>query len=288
MNPNVASFLHAPTGTYTHVVSCPVTRRAAIIDSVQDYDAPSGTLSTKSADAVIAHARAHDLKVDWLLETHIHADHLSAAPYLKHVLGGQVGVGAKIGSVQDTWNGRFNLPEPLRTQPGLFDHLFTDNEPIPLGEVAGRALDTPGHTAMDVTYLFGDAAFIGDTLFAPDYGVARTDFPGGKAETLYHSIVRILALPENTRLFLCHDYLPADGSRGERRPETSIAGQRGNLMWKDYPDEASFAAMRRERDKPLTPPVLLFPSLQVNIRAGEAPPPEANGVAYLKIPLRRG
>jgi glyoxylase-like metal-dependent hydrolase (beta-lactamase superfamily II) len=284
--PNVASFLHAPTSTFTHIVSDPATKRAAVIDSVLDYDAVSGAISTTSADALIAHMRAHDLKLDWILETHIHADHLSAAPHLKAALGGRIGVGARIGSVQDTWNARFNLAGDLRADPALFDHLFTDGERIPLGEIEGRVMDTPGHTAVDVTYVFGDAAFVGDTLFMPDYGVARTDFPGGDAHALYASLQRILSLPPATRIFLCHDYLPASG-RSQRAWETSVAAQRENVMLAGL-SEAQFVEKRRARDKALAPPALLLPSLQVNIRAGNPPPPEANGISYLKIPLRRG
>jgi glyoxylase-like metal-dependent hydrolase (beta-lactamase superfamily II) len=284
--PVVSSFIHDATGTITHVVSDPATRRAAIVDSVLDYEPVSGVWNTKSADAVIAHVRARKLEVDWLLETHIHADHLSAAPYLKEHLGGLIGVGARIGEVQETWNGRFNFGDGLRAVPGEFDRLFTDNESIAIGKIEGHVIETPGHTAIDVAYLFGDAAFVGDTFFMPDYGVARADFPGGCAHNLYRSLHRILALPEDTRLFLCHDYLPGNGRR-ERVVETTIAAERNNVMLAGL-SEAEFVERRRARDKELAAPALLLPSLQVNIRGGRLPRPEDNGVAYLKRPLRKG
>jgi glyoxylase-like metal-dependent hydrolase (beta-lactamase superfamily II) len=285
-SPTVSSFIHDPTGTVTHVVSDPVTRRAAIVDSVLDYDPASGCFGTQSADAVIAHVRENVLTVDWLLETHIHADHLSAAPYLKERVGGLICVGARIREVQETWNARFNLTNGLGASPGQFDRLLADDEAIALGEIEGRVIETPGHTAIDVAYIFGDAAFVGDTFFMPDYGVARADFPGGDAQKLYRSLHRILALPEETRLFLCHDYLPAGGRRA-RATQTTIAAERANVMLAGL-SEAEFAARRRARDKDLAPPALLFPALQVNIRGGRLPPAEDNGVAYLKIPLRKG
>lgn len=285
-SPHVSSFLHAPTGTFTHVVWDPVSKRGAIIDSVLDYDAASGAVRTASADKLIAHVRELGLEIDWLLETHIHADHLSAAPYLKEELGGgRIAVGDGIASVQDTWNKRFNFGEALRGDPAAFDHLFADGDRFLLGSLEGRILAAPGHTAIDVVYVIGDAAFVGDTFFMPDYGVARTDFPGGDAAALYRSLNRILELPPQTRLFLCHDYLPAEG-RDQRCAETTVADERANVMFAGM-DEAAFVAARKARDKDLPPPALLLPSLQVNIRAGRLPPPEDNGVAYLKIPLRK-
>lgn len=282
--PEIRSFFHEPTSTWTHVVSDPETKRAAIVDPVLDYNAVSGAWSTKSADALIAYVREAGLSLDWLLETHIHADHLSSAPYLKSVLGGRIGIGAGVAGVQETWNKRFNLAGPAAGAPAHFDRQFTDEERVPLGGLEIRVLATPGHTANDVSYVVGDAAFVGDTFFAPDYGVARTDFPGGDAPTLYRSLAKLLALPVNTRVFLCHDYLAGD--RKARIAVTSLTDQRANVMLAGL-DEAAFAEKRRARDKEMTPPLLLFPAVQVNIRAGELPPPEQNGAAYLKIPLRK-
>ncbi|MGE0046976.1 MAG: MBL fold metallo-hydrolase [Hyphomonadaceae bacterium] len=282
--PAVRSFFHEGTATWTHVAYDPGAKRAAIVDPVLDYNPVNGAWSTKSADALLAFLREEGLTLDYLLETHIHADHLSAAPYLKDEAGGVIGIGAGVASVQETWNKRFNLAGVSAATPAHFDRQFTDNEPLPLGGIEGRVLSTPGHTANDVTYVFGDAAFVGDTFFNADYGVARTDFPGGDAPTLYRSLQKIMALPANTHLFLCHDYLAGD--RKERVAVTSLTDQRANVMFGGL-GEAAFVEMRRARDKELTPPVLLFPSVQVNIRAGELPPAEDNGAAFLKIPLRK-
>lgn len=286
LQPAIRSFFHEGTSTWTHVVSDPATKRAAIVDPVLDYNAVSGIFSTQSADALIAYARAEGVSVDWLLETHIHADHLSAAPHLKAELGCKIAIGAGIADVQALWNKRFNLTNGAAAHAAHFDRLFTDDETFAVGNIQGRILATPGHTANDVTYLIGDAAFVGDTFFMPDYGVGRTDFPGGDALTLYRSLQRLLALPDETRLFLCHDYLPREG-RTERIAQTTIGAQRANTMLAGL-DEAAFIEMRRARDKELSPPALLLPAVQVNIRAGALPAAEENGTAYLKIPLRKG
>ena len=285
-SPSVTSFFDDRTKTVTHVVRDPGSRAAAIVDPVLDYDHASGRKSTASADRVLAHVEAEGLEVVWLLETHVHADHLTAAPYLKERLGGvpRIAVGKKVSEVQKTWNGIFNYKPEVAPDPSVFDHLFEDGDTFTIGALEGRVMATPGHTAMDVTYVIGDAAFIGDTLFMPDYGTARCDFPGGDARTLYHSIQRILALPDETRLFLCHDYLPREG-RSEHAFETTVAEQKRNVMVAGL-DEEAFVALREGRDKTLSAPALLYPSLQVNIRAGRMPPAEDNGVTYLKTPVR--
>jgi glyoxylase-like metal-dependent hydrolase (beta-lactamase superfamily II) len=282
--PEVKSFFDPVTATVTHVVRDPATRKAAIIDPVLDYDPKSGVRSTGSADRVIDWVRAQGLEIEWLLETHIHADHLTGAPYVKSKLGGRLAVGRHIADVQQTWNGIFNYKEGLETDPSLFDHLFDDGDRFRIGELEGEVWYTPGHTAIDLTYIIGDAAFIGDTLFMPDYGTARCDFPGGDARALWRSIQRILSLPAETRLFLCHDYLPKEG-RKEHAVVTSVGEQRRNVMLAGL-DEETFVARRQERDKGLAVPVLLYPSLQVNIRAGNPPPAEDNGISYIKVPMR--
>jgi glyoxylase-like metal-dependent hydrolase (beta-lactamase superfamily II) len=255
----------------------------AIIDSVLDYDPKSGRTSHKSADKVIEFVKANDLKVAWILETHAHADHLSAAPYLKQHLGGQTGIGDHIGGVQKVFKGIFNMEASFKPDGSQFDHLFAEGEAISLGSIAGHTLFVPGHTPACVAYQFGDAVFVGDTLFMPDVGTARCDFPGGDAKTLYASTRKILSLPPQTRLFMCHDY-PPNG-----RPvnfETTVAEQKAkNVHVHDGIGEAEFVAMRTQRDATLEMPVLILPAVQINIRAGELPPKEDNGVAYVKIPL---
>ena len=283
-HPEVASFFDPATHTITHVVSDPATGACAVIDSVLDYDAKSGATGTGSADAVIAHIKEHDLTVVWILETHVHADHLTAAPYLKERLGGRTGIGAHIADVQDTWNSVFNYKEGMQTEPELFDHLFEDGETFDIGSMRAEVLYTPGHTNVDVTYLIGDAAFVGDTLFMPDYGTARADFPGGDARRLYRSIHKLLDLPEETRLYLCHDYLPE--GRSDFRWQTTVGKEKANIHVSGVAED-DFVAMRQARDKTLATPALLYPSLQVNIRAGETPPEEDNGVSYIKIPIKR-
>lgn len=284
MKPIVTTFFDEATFTATHVVEDPETKRCAVVDAVLDYDPSSGRTSTHSADAVIAHVRAHGLTVDAILETHVHADHLTAAPYLKTQLGGRSVIGDKISVVQGTFAKLFNAEPGFATDGSQFDQLVRDGESFALGRLTVKVLHTPGHTPACVTYVIGDAAFVGDTLFMPDYGTARCDFPGGDAAVLYRSIRRILELPADTRLFLCHDYR-AHG-RLEFRWETTVADQRrANVHIHDGVTEQDFAAMRMQRDATLAMPALILPSVQVNMRAGALPPPEENGLSYLKIPL---
>ena len=284
MNTKVESFFDPDTFTLTHLVIDEGAKRCAVIDPVLDYDPKSGRTKTASADKLIAHVRDLGLGVDWILETHVHADHLTAAPYIKATLGGRIGIGANVTGVQRTFADVFNLHDVPATGE-QFDHLFDDGEEIRVGGLTGYAMFTPGHTPACATYVFGDAAFIGDTLFAPDYGTARCDFPGGDAATLYASIQKILALPAATRLFLCHDYKP--GGR-DLITHTTVAEQRAaNVHLRDNPDAAAFIAMRSERDATLSMPVLILPSVQINIRAGALPAAEDNGTRYLKIPIDR-
>jgi glyoxylase-like metal-dependent hydrolase (beta-lactamase superfamily II) len=280
--PHVQSFFDPDTFTATHVLWCAHTRAAAIVDSVLDYDPKSGRTSTASAARVLDFVRAQGLQVQWHLETHAHADHLSAAPWLKERLGGRIGIGARIRDVQAVFRRLFNAPWiPADGSP--FEALFEDGEVFELGRLQVRVMHTPGHTPACVTYLVGEHAFVGDTLFMPDYGTARCDFPGGDARTLYRSIRRVLELPPHTRLHLCHDYLP--GGR-EARWETTVAEERAaNVHVREGVSEDDFVAMRTARDRTLAMPVLMLPSVQVNVCAGQLPPPEGNGTRYLKIPL---
>ena len=262
----------------------PSGQSAAIIDSVLDYDPKSGRTSTVSADRIVDHVRAENLTIDWILETHVHADHLSAGAYLKSKLGGRLAIGDHVGAVQATFKKIFNIEPEFRTDGSQFDRLFRDGEGFAIGALHARALYTPGHTPACVTYLIGNAAFVGDTLFMPDYGTARTDFPGGDAATLYRSIQRLYELPPATRLFMCHDY-KAPG-RDRYAWETTVAEQRSaNVHLHAGIGEADFVRMRSERDKTLSMPLLILPSVQVNMRGGHLPPPEDNGISYLKIPL---
>ncbi len=281
--PSVTAFFDEATFTVTYVAADPESVHAAIIDPVLDYDPASGRTSTSSADAVAAFVGDNGLTVDWVLETHVHADHLSAAPYLKDKLGGQVAIGRNVAAVQQAFKGVFNIDD-LATDGSQFDHLFDDGDEFKVGSIAGSIIGTPGHTPACITYVVGDAAFVGDTLFMPDFGTARTDFPGGDAGLLYDSIQKILALPDSTRLFMCHDY-KAPG-RDEFAWETSVAEQREtNVHINSNISRDEFVAMREERDAQLGMPKLILPSIQVNVRAGRLPEPEANGVSYLKIPL---
>jgi glyoxylase-like metal-dependent hydrolase (beta-lactamase superfamily II) len=285
MQVSVESFYDKATSTISHVVVEPNGRHCAIIDSVLDYDQASGRTGTESADAVVRHVRDRNLTVDWILETHAHADHLSAAQHLKRQVGGRIGIGARITEVQRIFKEVFNLERTFNTDGTQFDHLFEDGETFLIGRQEARVMYTPGHTPACATYVIGEAAFVGDTLFMPDGGTARADFPGGDATTLYRSIHRILSLPPETRLFICHDYQP--GGR-EPRWETTVADEREhNIHIGHDRTEDEFVAMRTARDRTLNTPTLLVPSIQINIRAGEMPPPEDNGVAYVKVPLNR-
>ena len=280
--PRIQTFFEPATFTATHVVSCPTTQAAAVIDSVLDYDPKSGRTSTESAERVLAHVRALGLNVQWHLETHAHADHLSAAPYLKERCGGRIAIGSHIRDVQAVFRKIFNAND-MATDGTPFDHLFGDDEHFRIGDLEGRVMHTPGHTPACVTYVIGADAFVGDTLFMPDYGSARCDFPGGDARTLYRSIGKVLALPDSTRLHLCHDYQP--GGREAQWLSTVAQQKAGNIHVHAGVSEDEFVAMRTARDKTLDMPALMLPSVQVNARAGHFPPPEDNGTRYLKIPL---
>ena len=281
--PNVHACFDEATFTVTYVVSDPDSGHAAIIDPVLDFDAASGRTSTSSADEVIAYVKDNGLIVDWILETHVHADHLSGTPYLKEELGGTTAIGKAVTAVQETFKGVFNLKD-MDTDGSQFDHLFADEEPFRIGGIDARAMSTPGHTPACITFVIGDAAFVGDTLFMPDFGSARTDFPGGSAAQLYDSIRKILALPEYTRLFMCHDY-KAPG-RDVYAWETSVAEQRAaNIHINDKVSRDEFVSMREGRDAQLGMPKLILPSLQVNLRAGQLPEPEDNDIRYLKLPI---
>lgn len=282
--PLVRTFFDGSTFTATHVVYDPQTSRAAIIDSVLDFDQPSGRTRTSSAEAVVAFVKAEGLTVDWQLETHAHADHLSAAPFLKEQLGGQIVIGADIATVQQTFAKVFNEPASFASDGSQFDHLMVDGEQFAIGEIPAIALHVPGHTPACMAYVIGEAVFVGDTLFKPDYGTARCDFPGGDARTLYRSIRRLMTLPGETRVFLCHDY-QAPGRNTYVWETTMSAERHGNVQVHDGVDEDEFVAMRETRDATLDMPRLILPSVQINIRAGHLPKPEANGVSYLKLPL---
>ena len=279
----VKAFFDEATFTVTYVVSDPASGRAAIIDPVLDYEPNSGRTSTRSVDRVVDYVKAAKLSVDWILETHVHADHLSAAPIIRERVGGQTAIGAQVVAVQSTFRNIFNIAD-LAVDGSQFNHLFVDGEAFKVGNVDARVIATPGHTPACVTYVIGDAAFVGDTLFMPDFGTARTDFPGGSAAELYASIRKILALPGDTRLFMCHDY-KAPG-REVYAWESSVTEQRkNNIHINDNITEEAFIALREGRDRQLGMPKLLLPSIQVNVRAGALPDAEDNGIRYLKIPL---
>ena len=283
MQPTIQPFFDPATWTVTYVVYQEGRPECAIIDSVLDYDHKAGRTSTTSADKVIAFVREHELHVEWILETHAHADHLSAAPYLKRHLGGRIAIGQNIRRVQGVFKTLFNLEPEFRLDGSQFDHLFEEDETFAIGGLTGKAIHVPGHTPADMAYQIGDAVFVGDTMFMPDVGTARCDFPGGDAHQLYRSIRKLLDLPAETRLYMCHDY-PPEG-RGAAW-ETTVRDQRNcNIHVHDGVREEQFVAMRKSRDATLAMPTLILPAVQVNIRAGELPPPEANGVRYLKIPL---
>ena len=283
MQAQVKAFFDPATWTVSYVVFDAPGGHCALVDSVLDYDPKSGRTRPDSADQLIAFVREQNLTVDWILETHAHADHLSAAPYLRKHLGGKIAIGGKITQVQNVFKGIFHLEPEFATNGSQFDHLFEDGDTFAIGALQAQALSVPGHTPACMAYQVGDAVFVGDTLFMPDVGTARCDFPGGNAHTLYQSVRKLLSLPPETRLFMCHDY-PPEGR--EAQWECTVADQRArNIHVHDGVSEAQFVAMRTKRDAGLAMPVLILPSVQVNIRAGELPPPEANGVSYLKIPL---
>jgi glyoxylase-like metal-dependent hydrolase (beta-lactamase superfamily II) len=282
--PTTIQAFHEPeTGTVSYVLSDDRSRAAAVIDPVLDYDFRSGHTATRSADQLLAYLQERQLRLDWILETHAHADHLSAARYLQERAGGRIGIGEHIREVQATFRKLFNLERGFLPDGSQFDHLFRDGETFMIGEVQARALLVPGHTPADLAYLVEGAVFVGDTLFMPDVGTARADFPGGDAHALYRSIRRLLELPPQTRMYVCHDY-PPEGRAA--RWETTVREQRErNIHVHDGVGEDDFVAMRRARDATLAPPTLILPALQVNVRAGRMPPADDNGVAYLRIPL---
>jgi glyoxylase-like metal-dependent hydrolase (beta-lactamase superfamily II) len=283
--PEVTSFFHEPTFTASHVIADPGTKRAAIVDSVLDFDEKAGRTATRAADSIVAFVEAGGLTVDWLLETHAHADHLSAAPYLQERLGGKLAIGREITAVQEVFGKLFNEGTEFRRDGSQFDRLLGDGDSFSIGGIAAVALHVPGHTPADMAYVIGDAAFVGDTMFMPDYGTARADFPGGDARQLYRSIRRLMRLPDETRVFLCHDYM-ALPNRTHFAWETTIGAERtGNVHVHEGVTEEAFVAMRTARDATLDMPNLILPSVQVNMNAGHLPEAEANGVRYLKLPL---
>jgi len=282
--PIVRCFFDEPTFTASYVLRDPATKKAAIIDSVLDFDAPSGRTSHGSADALIAYVQDENLEIEWLLETHAHADHLSAAPYLQEKLGGKTAIGREILAVQETFGTLFNAGANFARDGSQFDTLFDDGERFRIGALEAIIMHVPGHTPADLAYVIGDAAFIGDTLFMPDYGTARVDFPGGDAHMLYRSIDRLLSLPTETRLFLCHDY-KAPG-RDNFAWETTVGDQRDhNVHVHSGISEEQFVTMRTARDATLSMPTLMLPAVQINMRGGHLPEPEDNGTRYLKLPL---
>ncbi len=282
--PQVSGFFHEPTNTVTYLVADSITGEAVIIDPVLDYDAAAARTSTRSANTLLAEIEKQGLEIVFILETHIHADHLSAAHYLKSKLSAPIAVGNRISAVQKTFGPIFDLPYPFTPDGSQFDHLFGNGDTFQVGAIDAKIISTPGHTPACVSYVIGDAVFVGDTLFMPDFGTARCDFPGGDAETLYDSIEKILSLPDETRIFLCHDYPP------EGRPptwETTVAIQKAENVHIAGKTKAEFSKLRQERDRQLAMPALILPAIQLNIRAGELPPAEDSGTSYLKIPLNQ-
>jgi glyoxylase-like metal-dependent hydrolase (beta-lactamase superfamily II) len=282
--PTVLSFFDAATKSYSHLVADAESGACAVVDSVLDFDIKSGRTGTAGADKLIEAVKQRGWRTEWVLETHAHADHLTAAPHVKAKLDGRIAIGSQIPTVQEKFRRIYNLGSEFASDGRQFDRLFGEGDEFQIGTLTARVMATPGHTPACVTYVIGDAAFIGDTLFAPDYGTARCDFPGGDARALYRSIQRILALPPETRLYQCHDY-PPDGR--EPRAYATVAEQRAKNVHLNGKSEDAFVAMREERDKHLEMPALLLPAVQVNIRAGALPAPEANGISYLKIPVNR-
>ncbi|MEH6757324.1 MAG: MBL fold metallo-hydrolase [Parasphingorhabdus sp.] len=283
-SPVIKAFFDKDTFTVTYVVRDPETKSAAIVDSVCNFDPASGRTTYDSADAVIAYVQDHDLEVEWLLETHAHADHLSAAPYLQEKLGGKIAIGEHIVTVQNVFGELFHVGPEFQRDGSDFDHLFADGDTFKIGNIDVTVMHVPGHTPACLAYVVGDAVFVGDTMFMPDYGSARADFPGGDARQLFRSLRRILELPATTRLFMCHDYLPE--GRDKYIWETTVEAERKhNIHAHDGITEDEFVTMREARDKTLDMPRLILPSVQINMRAGHLPPAEENGVQYLKLPL---
>ena len=283
-NPIVTAFFDEPTNTISYVVADPETKACAVVDSLLDYDAASGRTATVSADRLIAFVKAQGLTVEWIIDTHVHADHLTAAPYVREKLGGKTAIGEHVATVQRVFGQIFNEGQSFHTDGSQFDHLFKDGEAYTVGRLEARAIHTPGHTPACMSHLIGDALFVGDTIFMPDYGTARCDFPGGDAGTLYDSIQTLFALPDETRMFLCHDY-KAPGRDAYEWETTVGAEKRANIHVKTGISRDEFIAMRTARDKTLAMPHLILPSVQVNMRAGEMPPAEDNGVRYMKVPI---
>ncbi|TNE58089.1 MAG: MBL fold metallo-hydrolase [Alphaproteobacteria bacterium] len=284
MTPTVKEFFDEPTNTYSYVVSDPATGKCAIVDSVLEYAANSGRTGLDGANAIVSHIRREGYEVEWILETHVHADHLSAAPYLKEQVGGKLAIGEQITIVQNTFGKLFNAGPEFKCDGSQFDVLLKEDQQFSIGAIQAKALHTPGHTPACMTFVIGDAGFVGDTLFMPDYGTARCDFPGGNAATLYESIQKIFALPDDTRLFMCHDY-GAEGREGYLF-ETTVGAQKShNIHIHEGISKEAFVEMRHARDAQLDLPKLILPSVQVNMRAGHMPPAEDNGTRYLKIPI---
>ncbi|OBP14429.1 MBL fold metallo-hydrolase [Rheinheimera sp. SA_1] len=286
MKPGIQEFFDPDSNTYSYVVFCQQTNNAAVIDPVLNFDAAACRTATHGVTQITDYLQQHQLTLQWILETHVHADHLSAAPYLKQQLGGSTAIGRHITEVQQVFAGVFHTEPEFCCNGSQFDHLLDDNEQLPLGELSIQVLHTPGHTPACVSYLIGDAVFVGDTLFMPDYGSARCDFPGGSAEILYQSAQRLFALPKETRMFLCHDYKAA--GRNEFCFQTTIGEQiNANIHLHQGVSQAEFVQMREQRDATLSMPKLMLPAVQVNMRAGQFPKAEENGVQYLKLPINR-
>lgn len=282
--PEITGFFDPATYTISYIVADPETKACAIIDSLLDFDQASGRTSTTSADKLIAAVKDRGLTCEWIIDTHVHADHLTAAPYIREQLGGKTAIGAQVATVQKVFSSIFNEGQSFHTDGSQFDHLFEDGETYQIGKLSGRAIHTPGHTPACMSHIIGDAVFVGDTLFMPDYGTARCDFPGGDAGTLFDSIQRLFELPDETRMFLCHDYLPK--GREHYVWETTIGAQKqGNIHVKAGTSREAFIEMRTKRDATLAMPQLILPSVQINMRAGHMPPPEANGQSYMKLPI---
>nr|WP_263601091.1 MBL fold metallo-hydrolase [Microbulbifer agarilyticus] len=286
VRPHVKAFLDPDSETWSYVIYDREGGSAAVIDAVLDFDNASGRTSTEGASKIVEFVQGKNLTVEWILETHAHADHLSAAPYIREQLGGKIAIGDHIRQVQGIFREVFNLEREFLADGSQFDHLFHDGDTFTIGDLKGQVIYVPGHTPADMAWLIGDALFVGDTLFLPDVGSARCDFPGGDAHALYQSVQKLLALPEETRMFMCHDY-PPNGTRAHEYETTVGAQKRGNIHLHQGVSEADFVTMRTERDATLAMPRLILPSIQVNIRAGEMPPADDNGTVYLKVPINK-